>query len=220
LRIIAGYREKGAKIQVDTGMYTAFTTVAWSPGFDEKLFLDDESQLKKLRAATGKYAGQYLSREQYLEMRRDYPEEFLIYDRGDINDVLTAFSLPDAMVSTDCLVHPDGQGHPQNAATYPYFFRLLVKETNRLTLHEAVRRCSLLPAKAAGLESKGRIAPGMDADLAVLDWERLREHADFPGIGDPGAPPSGVKHVFVNGKHSIKNEKKVQGVHTGFNIKR
>jgi N-acyl-D-amino-acid deacylase len=60
----------------------------------------------------------------------------------------------------------------------------------------------------------------MDADLAVLDWERLRERADFPGIGDPGAPPSGVKHVFVNGILSIKGEKRLPAVKAGFCIKR
>jgi N-acyl-D-amino-acid deacylase len=216
LRIITEYREKNAAIWVDSGMYTAFATFAGSPCFDEEMFLNDESEIKRLCAATGKYAGQFLNREKYLEMRTSLSNESLIYDPGDNSDVFVAYSLSDVMVSTDCIEYPPGQGHPQGAATYPYFFRVLVKERRQFSLLEAVTRCTLLPAKAAGLETKGRLADGMDADLVVLDWERLREHADFPGKGDPGAPPSGVKHVFVNGALSIQNEKRLAGVCAGF----
>jgi N-acyl-D-amino-acid deacylase len=220
LHIIEEYREKKSGIWVDSGMYTAFATIAGSPCFREEQFLDNEGEIMRLRAATGKYAGQFLNREKYLEMRTSHHYESLIYDPGDKNDIFAAYSLPDVMVSTDCMEYPAGQGHPQGAATYPYFFRILVKETGQLSLLEAVRRCTLLPAQAAGFEAKGRLSPGMDADLVVMDWERLREHADFPGIGDPGAPPSGVKHVFVNGVLSIKDEKRLPGVNAGACIRR
>ncbi|MDR0442836.1 MAG: amidohydrolase family protein [Treponema sp.] len=220
MRIITEYREKGANIWVDSGMYTAFATFAGSPCFEEKIFLNDDAETKKLRAASGKYTGEILDRDKYIEIRAKYPEDRLIYDPGKNDDVFTAYSLPDVMVSTDCMEYPAGQGHPQDAATYPYFFRTLVKEKRQLSLLEAVKRCTLLPAKAAGLETKGRLSCGMCADIAVLDWERLRENATFPGKGDPGAPPSGVEHVFVNGVLSIKNEKRIPGVLAGFCIKR
>ena len=220
ISIIEEYRAKNATVWVDSGMYTAFATIAASPCFDEELFLDNESEIMRLRAATGKYAGQVLDRDKYIEMRSSLSDESLIYDPGDNNDVFVAYSLPDVMVSTDCIEYPAGQGHPQCAATYPYFFRELVKETGQLPLLDAVKRCTLIPALAAGFETKGRLSPGMDADLVVLDWERLCEHADFPGTGDPGAPPSGVKHVFVNGALSIKNEKRLPAVNSGLCIKR
>ena len=220
LRIITEYRDKGAAVWVDSGVYTAFATVAGSPCFGEDLFLNDESEIKRLLAASGKYAGQYLNKEKYLEMRSSLSGESLIYDPGNKSDIFVAYSLPDVMVSTDCMEYPPGQGHPQGAATYPYFFRMMVKEMRQFSLHEAVRRCTLLPAKAAGLESKGHLACGMDADLVVLDWERLLEHADFPHKGDPGAPPSGVKHVFVNGVLAIRDEKRLPGVNAGFCMRR
>jgi len=218
LRIITEYREKNAPIWVDSGMYTAFATFAGSPCFDEKIFLDNEAELKRLRAVTGIYSGQIMDRKKYIEMRTKYSNESLVYDSGSNDDIFTAYSLADVMVSTDCIDYPPGEGHPQSAATYPYFFRLLVKEKKQLSLHEAVKRCTLLPAKAANLPSKGRLSCGMDADLVVLDWENLQEHADFPGKGDPGAPPSGIKYVFVNGMQSIKNKQRA-GVSAGFNIR-
>ena len=220
MRIISEYRGKNAPVWVDSGMYTAFSTIAGSPGFGEEIFLNDESELKRLRAATGKYAGQVMDRSKYMEMRASYPHEFLIYDPGDSDDVFIAYSLPDVMVSTDCIDYPPGQGHPQGAATFPYFFRMLVKEQQQFSMMEAVRRCTLLPAMAAGLETKGRFSPGMDADIVILDMDRLREHANFPDRGDPDAPPTGIKHVFVNGLLSIHNEKRVQNANAGFCIKR
>jgi N-acyl-D-amino-acid deacylase len=124
------------------------------------------------------------------------------------------------MVSTDCIGNPPGQGHPQGAATYPLFFRVMVKERKQFSLREALRRCTTIPARAMGCPDKGRVAPGADADLVVLDWERLRERADFPGSGNPDAPPEGVKHVFVNGVLSIENEKRVPGTFAGKCLKR
>lgn len=218
LEIIREYREKKARIGVDSGMYTAFATFAGAAVFDEQFFQDEE-EYRKLRAASGKYAGQILDRAKYRELRANYPLDILIYDPGAGDDVYAAYALEDVMVSTDCGKYPAGQGHPQGAATYPCFFRRLVRERKQLSLIEAAKRCTLLPARAAGLAAKGRLEAGMDADITILDWERLREHADFPGSGDPGAPPEGVSHVFVNGVWSIKNGNRVRGVYAGTAIK-
>jgi N-acyl-D-amino-acid deacylase len=213
--IIERYRSNGADIWVDSGMYTAFATFAGTPVFDEQVFSGKGYCVEKVRAATGKYAGRYLNKEQFSEIRRDFPGDSLIYDPGNPSDIFTAYALPDVMVSTDCIKYPPGQGHPQGAATFPYFLRVMVKEKNHLTLQDAIRRCTLIPAQALGYAGKGRLALGADADLVVLDWERLRERAVFPDMGNPDAPPEGVKHVFVNGLLAIENEMRVHGVYAG-----
>jgi N-acyl-D-amino-acid deacylase len=215
LRVIEAYRANNANVWVDSGMYTSFASFAGAVIFAEELFERHKLEYGNLRAASGKYAGQILDREKYLEMRRHFPLDCFIYDGGESSDVYTAYSLRDVMVSTDCMKFPAGQGHPQGAATYPLFFRVMVKERKQLTLMDAVKRCTLIPARAAGLAGKGRLKSGMDADIVVLDWERLREHADFPGMGDPGAPPEGITHVFVNGTLSVTNGKRFSGVYAG-----
>ncbi|MDR1129241.1 MAG: amidohydrolase family protein [Treponema sp.] len=221
MEIIDSYRAKGVDVWADSGMYTAYATGAGSPVFSEKYIIGDRNfRFDRFRAATGKYAGQFLDVEKYLEIRRDFPDDSLIYDPGLPEDVFTAYSLNDLMVSTDCIGNPPGQGHPQGAATYPLFFRVMVKERKQLSLGEALRRCTLIPAQAMGCAGKGRVAPGADADLVVLDWDRLRERADFPGSGNPDAPPEGVKHVFVNGALSIENGKRVPGVFAGKCLRR
>jgi N-acyl-D-amino-acid deacylase len=200
-------------------MYTAFATGAGTAVFSEKNVMGKSFHFDKLRAATGKYAGQYLDVEKYREIRRDFPNDSLIYDPGKPEDVFTAYSLNDVMVSTDFGDSPPGQGHPQGAATYPLFFRVMVKERKQFSLLEALRRCTLIPAQALDYSGKGRIALGADADLVILDWEHLREHAGFPGFGNPDAPPEGVTHVFVNGVLAIENEKRVSGVYAGKSLK-
>lgn len=219
VELITQYRKNGADVWVDSGMYTAFATYAGTPVFDEQVFREWGFSFDKLRAATGKYAGQVLTPEQYREIRRDSPGELFIYDAGVPEDIYTAYSLDDVMVSTDAGKAPPGQGHPQGAATYPFFFRVMVNETKKLTLPDALRRCTLLPARAMGWTKKGRLVPGADADLVVLDMENLREGAGFPGTGDPDTPPSGIRHVFVNGKLAIENGKRLSGVNAGKSLR-
>ncbi|WP_081503689.1 amidohydrolase family protein [Treponema primitia] len=215
IELINTYRQRGADVWADSGVYTAFATGAGTPVFDEKVFFEWGMSFDRLRAGTGKYAGQFLDLEKYREIRRDSPGDSLIYDAGTPDDIFTAYSLDDVMVSTDSGENPPGQGHPQSAATFPRFLRVLVKERGQLSLLEALRRCTLIPARALGLAQKGRLAEGADADLVVLDWERLREAADFPGFGNPDAPPQGVKLVFVGGKLVIKDEQRLSGVYAG-----
>lgn len=216
VNLIREYRERSVEVWVDSGMYTAFTTGVGTPLFEERVFFERGLRLENLRAATGKYAGQVLGLEQFREMRRDFPHDNIIYEAGSPEDIWTAYSLPEVMVSTDAGITPPGQGHPQGAATYPYFFRVMVREQRRLSLLDGLRRCTLFPAQALGYERKGRLSPGADADLAALDWERLREGASFLGSGPgPDAPPEGVTHVFVNGALAIENGRRLSGVNAG-----
>jgi N-acyl-D-amino-acid deacylase len=218
LDLIAAYRREGVDVWADSGVYTAFATSAGSPVFDEKVFFEWGMTFDRLHAATGKYAGQTLDREKYREIRRDSVHETLIYEAGSPEDITMAYALADVMVSTDAGKSPPGQGHPQGAATFPRFFRTVLREQRQLSLMEGLRRCTLIPAQALGLHKKGRLSPGADADLVALDWDRLEETADFLGFGSPGTPPRGISHVFVGGRLVIEKEKRVPGVYAGGNV--
>ena len=64
------------------------------------------------------------------------------------------------------------------------------------SLEEAIRKMTSLPADSAGLSKRGRIAPGMTADLVILDPKKL---SDKSTDEKPNAYPSGVETVIVNG---------------------
>ena len=64
---------------------------------------------------------------------------------------------------------------------------------------------TLLPAQVFGLKGKGRLSPGSDADLLVLDPKAIADCADFPGLGCPNAAPTGIRCVIVGGEVAVLN---------------
>jgi N-acyl-D-amino-acid deacylase len=86
--------------------------------------------------------------------------------------------------------------HPRS---YGAFVRLLghyARERGALSLAEAVRKMTSMPADQIGLRDRGRVAPGKAADLVAFDAARVRDTATFD---DPHRYPEGIAHVFVGG---------------------
>jgi N-acyl-D-amino-acid deacylase len=97
--------------------------------------------------------------------------------------------------------------HPR---AYGNFARLLgryVRDEKLVSLEEAVRRLSALPAENLGLDRRGRLAPGMFADVVVFDPATIADRATFE---KPHQYAVGVRHVLVNGVPVLKD-----GEHTG-----
>jgi imidazolonepropionase-like amidohydrolase len=101
---------------------------------------------------------------------------------------------------------PDAVTHPRTAGTYARTFRMLVRERGLLTVAEAVRRCTLVPAEVVGavpaMRRKGRIQPGCDADITVIDAERVADRATYE---DTAAPSTGFRHVLVAGQFVVRD---------------
>ena len=74
------------------------------------------------------------------------------------------------------------------------------REEKIITLEQAVRQMSALPANFLQLYDRGRIAPGAAADLLVFDPERVQDTATFT---KPLSFPTGMPYVIVNGKIAI-----------------
>jgi N-acyl-D-amino-acid deacylase len=104
-------------------------------------------------------------------------------------------------------VYLKSSAHPR---AYGNFARLLgkyVREEKVISLAEAVRRLSGLPATNLGLEQRGFLKPGMFADVVVFDPRTIVDRATF---ANPHQYSVGVRHVFVNGLQVLKD-----GEHTG-----
>lgn len=100
-----------------------------------------------------------------------------------------------------------GFPHPRGCGTFPRIIARYVREKRVLSLGEAVRRMTGLPAETFGLKDRGVLRAGAFADLAVFDPERF---ADRAGYRDPRALPEGLAHVFVNGRLAV-----LDGAETG-----
>ena len=119
----------------------------------------------------------------------------------------TFFSHPDCIPASDATtLAPDG---PLSRSTFhgaytwaAWFYRFMVRERRLLSDEEAVHRMSGLPARVLGLKRRGRLKPGMAADLAVLDCETF---SDRGSVFEPNVLATGVRDLFVNGVATIRD---------------
>jgi N-acyl-D-amino-acid deacylase len=101
----------------------------------------------------------------------------------------------------------DSKPHPR---TYGNFARLLgkyVRDEGVISLAEAVRRLTSMPAENLKLDRRGALRPGNFADVVVFDPEKIQDHATYQ---EPHRYSTGVLHLFVNGVQVLKD-----GEHTG-----
>ena len=89
-----------------------------------------------------------------------------------------------------------GRPHPRSYGTNPRFLARYVRDREVVSLQEAVRKMTTLPASRLGLSRRGRIAPGFAADLVVFDPENVSDTATFES---PHSYAAGIPHVAVNG---------------------
>lgn len=212
--------EEGLDISVDSGLYSGFATAIGSAVFDEGCVDKWGCDYSSLIGGTGKYRGQRLTKEMYEELRRDYPEDTGIGMVGEEHEVFEILAKPYVMVCTDAgTLYDDGiPGHPQDAGTYPKFFRTMVREQHKITLMEAISRCTYMPAKRLGLKDKGIIEVGADADIVIFDPKIIEDKSNYPCFGATDTRPEGIEYVFVNGVLTVKG-KEVLAVEGGRTIK-
>lgn len=119
------------------------------------------------------------------------------------DDVRAVLSHPQVSVASDgWTLSPSGAGRP-HPRSFGTFARVLGRYTgDLLTLPDAVRKMTSLPASRAGLTDRGRIREGMAADLAVLDPAAVRDTSTFD---DPWHLAAGVRHVVVNGVPALRD---------------
>ena len=101
---------------------------------------------------------------------------------------------------SDATYPTEGMPHPRVFGTFPRLIQHFVMEKHVLSLEQAVRKMTALPAKALRLRGKGVLAEGMDADLCVFDPAQLRENGDYQ---HPCRMASGLDAVLVAGEAAV-----------------
>jgi N-acyl-D-amino-acid deacylase len=133
----------------------------------------------------------------------------MVYHSMNEDDVERIMRYPNTMVGSDGGVIEFGKGapHPRSYGTNARVLGRYVRERKTLTLEDAIRRMTSLPARRFGLSGRGLLQPGMWADVNVFDENTVSDQATFP---KPHAYSKGFRHVLVNGVPVIEN-----GKHTG-----
>ena len=106
------------------------------------------------------------------------------------------------MMADGCVGALDGPTHPRAYGSLVRALCTFSQQTGLASFEEAVRKETGLTAARWGLAGKGRIAEGMDADLVLMDVDRLQDNADFM---HPRALCSGIEKVLVGGVVAYEN---------------
>jgi len=119
---------------------------------------------------------------------------------ADEDDVQTILRHPLHTACTDGLL--GGKPHPRLYGSFPRILGHYCRELGIIELPEAIRKMTSAPAARLGLGDRGLLRPGMKADLVVFDPETIIDTSTYD---DPRQYPKGIEHVFVNGRHSVRD---------------
>ncbi|WP_300601444.1 D-aminoacylase [Niabella sp.] len=124
-------------------------------------------------------------------------------------DVKYIMKYPYNMFASDASIRilNEGMPHPRGYGTNARVLAKYVRDENVLSLEEAIRRMTSLPAQKFNLTDRGLLKEGMAADIVIFDPEKVQDRATFE---KPHAYSTGFEYVLVNGKVTVDG-----GKHTG-----
>jgi N-acyl-D-amino-acid deacylase len=133
----------------------------------------------------------------------------MVFHGMDENDVKRIMQYPFNMFASDASIREWGVGvpHPRGYGTNARVLSKYVRDENVLSLEEAVRRMTSLPAQKFQLEDRGLLREGMAADIVIFDPNKVKDNATYD---QPHQYASGIEFVWVNGQLVVR-----EGQHTG-----
>src|SRR6185295_17333585 len=122
----------------------------------------------------------------------------MVYHVLDEADVRRIMAHPQTMIASDGLLTHLGDGvpHPRNYGTFPRVLGKYVRVDHVLSLEDAVRKMTSMPAARLGLSDRGCLRAGCAADVTVFDAQTVSDVGTF---ADPHHYPAGIDWVVVNG---------------------
>ncbi len=211
LALVKGARDAGVDVTTEAYPYTAAST-----GISSAIF--DEGWQEKLGMTYGDIqwqdTGERLTEETFNFFREEGGT--VILHMMDPEMIRLAMQTPFVMVASDGMPYAPG-AHPRSAGTFARVLGRFVRDEGILSLKDALKRMTLLPAErlqevAPLMRRKGRIQIGAIADITVFDPDAIIDTANFE---DDLSYSEGVVHVIVDGIPVVRDASLVEGVFPG-----
>jgi len=207
--LVAGARARGLDITTEAYPYvagmTAINSALFNPGWKEKLGVGyDALQLPD--------SGERLTKERFDVLHAEAGNRTVLLFINTQEMVDAVIAEPLVMIASD-----GEDGHPRNAGTFSRILARYVRERGSVTLLDAIRKMSLMPAQRleksiVTARRKGRLQEGADADIVVFDLKSVADHATYAA---PREPSVGMKYVLVGGTVLIDQGKLVANTFPG-----
>ena len=211
LQIITEAKARGIDVTTEAYPYTAGATRIEAAMFKEWETRPDVDFHALQWVATG----ERLTRETFLKYRAQ--RGLVVVHSNTEENVRKAILSPLTMIASDGFDLTGGQGHPRSSGTYSRILAKYVREEKSLSLMDAVRKMSLMPAqrlekRVPMMRDKGRIRAGADADITVFDPARVQDRSTYAA---PATTSVGVEYVLVDGTPVVDQGKIAAGVFPG-----
>jgi len=209
LSLVEGARARGLDVTTEAYPYIAGMTIInsalFNPGWREKLGIEYSAlQIPE--------TGERLTQERFEELHNSSKPQGVLMFANTQEVVDKVIPHPLVMIASD-----GAEGHPRNAGTYSRVLAQYVREKGSITLMDAIRKMSLMPAQRlekstpAG-HAKGRLQEGADADIVVFNPQTITDRATYKA---PMETSTGMQFVIVGGTVLIDQGKLVPNVFPG-----
>ena len=205
LDVLDKARAEGVDIMSDCYPYHAFCTGIGTAVFDEESF--SKWDYSDLMITAGPYKNQRCTKELFEKLREEEPDMYVVAFVMNEEEIDMAYTQPYVMVGSDC-GFIEQAGHPRGAGTFPRILGRYVRERKVMSLMDALKKMTLLPAQRVNLTHKGEVKEGYDADLVIFDENTIIDRATFE---EPTLPPEGISYVLLNGEVAVRNNEIVNG---------
>jgi N-acyl-D-aspartate/D-glutamate deacylase len=193
LSMVEGARARGLDVTTEAYPYiagmTAVNSALFNPGWREKLGIDYSDLVLPEN-------GEHLTKQRFDELHASNTTHWILIFANTQDIVDKVIPHPLVMIASD-----GAEGHPRNAGTYSRVLAQYVREKGTITLMDAIRKMSLMPAEMLERSTpearlKGRLQEGADADIVVFDAATISDRATFE---KPMEPSVGVRYLVVAG---------------------
>ena len=209
LSLIEGARAHGIDVTTEAYPYiagmTAVNSALFNPGWQEKLGISYDSLVIP-------NTGEHLTKARFDELHNSTKQQWVLVYANTQEVVDKIIPNPLIMIASD-----GAEGHPRNAGTYSRVLKQYVREKKTLSLMDALRKMTLMPAQmlersTPEAHKKGRLQEGADADIVIFDPQTIADRSTFE---KPMEPSTGVRALLVAGTPVIEDGKMVERVFPG-----
>jgi N-acyl-D-amino-acid deacylase len=216
MEFILEAREEGLQVATDCHPFDAYQT-----GLAAATFETPRSDYSDIEVATTvvingevvmKAGEPFSSPEQFHSIRDrvksgEIPDPSVIGRLYPLHKTFMWLSAPITMVENDGAIRIDPatgkySGHPRSAGSFARFLGYWVRERGVCDLMTALSKTSTMAAFWLGLEQKGRVQVGYDADLTLFNVDEIIDRATYT---EPGQPSKGIPYVIVNGVLAVED---------------